>query len=215
MSPRDVIARYLRERARPTALAALSLVMAGAGWASHDATRMTVVGFALAALASFVLVLSFRVWDDVEDGAYDAARHPSRITVIVRTAAPLRRLACALFVLGASLILATPNAALRLCVLCVSALLLAVWYRARSPSQRGLANAHVVLLKYPVIAFAAAPVTPSLTALAALYLGLCVHEVAHDPSLRESLAARRLAISEVALVSTIIAGATLLGGRLP
>ena len=215
MSSRELIVRYLRERGRPTALVSLSLLMAGAGWASRDSTRMTAIRFAIAALTALLLVLAFRIWDDLEDRAYDAEHHPSRLTVIARSVAPLRRFGYVLFALAASLILAAPNAPLRLSVLCVSAFVLVVWYRVRPPSGRRLASAHVVLLKYPAIAFAAAPVTPSLTALAALYLGLCVYEVADDPSLRRSLAARRLAISEVALVCAAIGGATLLGGRLP
>lgn len=215
MSPRELIMRYLRERGRPTALIALSLLMAGTGGASRDATRMTLIGFAVGTLTAFLLVLAFRIWDDLEDRTYDAEHHPTRITVVARSVAPLRRFAFVLLVLATSLILATPNAPLRLSVLCASAFVLAVWYRSRSQQRRGLAHSHVVLLKYPALAFAAAPVTPSLTALGALYVGLCAYEVIDDPSLRQSLVARRLAISEIALVSTIIAGVTLLGGRLP
>jgi len=215
MSPRELIMRYVRERGRPVTLIGLSLLMAGTEWASRDSTRMTPSGFALAALTAFLLVLAFRVWDDIEDRAYDAERHPTRITVIARSIAPLRRLAYAVLALAASLVIATPNAPLRLSVLCASAFVVAVWYRSRSRTRRGLANSHAVLLKYPALAFAAAPVTPSLTALGALYLGLCAYEVVDDPSLRRSLVARRLAISEIALMSTIIAGVTLLGDRLP
>jgi 4-hydroxybenzoate polyprenyltransferase len=215
MSPRDLIVRYLRERGRPTALIALSLLMAGTGWASRDTMRMTPIGFALAALTAFLLVLAFRVWDDLEDRAYDANQHPTRITVVAGSVAPLGWLACALVALAASLVIATPKAPLRLTALCASALVLAVWYRSRSQQRRGLANSHVVLLKYPALAFAAVPVSPSLTALGVLYVGLCAYEAVDDPSLRRSLVARRLAISEVALMSTIIAGVRLLGGRLP
>ena len=215
MSPRDLITRYLRERGRPTVLVALSFLMAATGWASRDSSRMTPIGFAVAALTAFLLVLAFRIWDDLEDRAYDAEHHPTRITVVARSISPLRRFAYVPLVLSTSLIALGPNALLRLSVLCVSGFIVAVWYRSRSSSRRGLANTHVVLLKYPALAFAAAPVTPSATALGALYVGLCAYEVLDDPSLRRSLAARRLAISEVALVSTIIAGVTLLGGHLP
>lgn len=215
VSSRELIVGYLRERGRLIALGVLSLLLAGTAWTSHDAARLTATGFALAALTAFALVLAFRIWDDLEDRVYDAEHHPARITVTVRPIAPLRRFAYVLFVVGAVLIATTPDAARRLSVLCVSAACLAVWYRSRSPSRRGPANSHIVLLKYALLALAASPVTPSLTALGVLYVGLCAYEVVDDPSLRRSLVARRLAISEVALVSTIVAGVTLFGGRLP
>src|SRR5689334_4301372 len=171
MSSRDLIVRYLRERGRLTALVPLSVLMAATGLASRDSARSTATGFALAALMAFVLLLAFRVWDDVEDRAYDADHHPTRITVIARSVRPLRGFGSALMTVGAMLIATTHSAPPRLCVLGVCAAVLAVWYRSRSPSRRGLANSHVVLLKYPALAFATAPVSPSLTALGALYVG--------------------------------------------
>jgi 4-hydroxybenzoate polyprenyltransferase len=210
MSPLELIFRYLGERGRLPALAALSLLMASTG--STASARLTASGVGLAAATALLLILAFRIWDDLEDREYDALRHPTRITVVARSVRPLERLAAALFIAGGLLIGRTADAGLRLLVLCAAALALGVWYSARSPSRRGLANSHVVLLKYPILAFAASPVTPSPIALAAVYLGLCAYEVADDRALRASLGARRLAMSEGAL--SIIAGATFVGGRL-
>jgi hypothetical protein len=65
-----------------------------------------------------------------------------------------------------------------------------------------------------LIAFAATA-SPSFAALASLYLALCIYEVVDDPALRASIVARRIAISECAIVSAIVVTAALLGGRTP
>jgi hypothetical protein len=44
---------------------------------------------------------------------------------------------------------------------------------------------------------------------------LCAYEIVDDPALRASIVARWVAISECALVSVILAAATLFGGRVP
>ena len=95
----------------------------------------------------------------------------------------------------------------------IAVVVLTVWYRIR-PSARAVFNAHVVLLKYPLIAFAASPSAPAFGALVSLYLVLCAYEIVDDPSLRASIPARWIAASECALVSVIIATATLLKGRI-
>ena len=86
----------------------------------------------------------------------------------------------------------------------------------RPAATRAVVNAHVVLLKYPLLAFAAiGPRRRPTGALASLYLVLCVYEIVDDPALRASIVARWVAISECALVSVILATATLFGGRIP
>jgi 4-hydroxybenzoate polyprenyltransferase len=175
----------------------------------------------LAALTGFVLMLAFRVWDDLEDRSRDAREHPTRVTVVADSVAPLLVAAVVLAVGGVSLIAIGPRVAPRFVALTAAVASLGVWYRLRGSQAGGwggasaVVNGHVVLLKYPLIAFAATWVAPSFAALAALYLALCVYEIIDDPALRASIVARRIAISECALVSAIIATATLFGGRIP
>ncbi|HEY2163866.1 MAG TPA: hypothetical protein VGH04_07750, partial [Gemmatimonadaceae bacterium] len=123
--------------------------------------------------------------------------------------------ALALGTVGVLLIALGPGAGARLSTAGITVAVLAAWYRVRPASARAVFNAHVVLLKYPLLAYAASPVAPAPGALASLYLVLCVYEIVDDPALRTSIAARWIAISECALVSVIIATATLFGGRIP
>jgi hypothetical protein len=117
--------------------------------------------------------------------------------------------------LGVVLVVPGPHVVSRLTAIGIAVAVLAVWYRVRPASAGAVANAHVVLLKYPLLAVAATPASPAPGALVALYLVLCVYEIVDDPALRASLVARWIAISECALVSAIIATATLFGGRIP
>jgi 4-hydroxybenzoate polyprenyltransferase len=221
MSSRELIVRYLRERARLSVLVPLAIVMAAVGrwtggWTGGPVDRWTgTTDYALAALTALVLILAFRVWDDIEDRARDAREHPGRVTVVADSVAPLIAFALVPGAIGALLVGLGPHAGSRLTAVGMAIAILAAWYRARLASARAVVNAHVVLLKYPLLVFAASPTSPSPGALVALYLVLCVYETVDDPSLRASIAARWIAISECALVSAIVATATLFGGRIP
>jgi len=214
MSSRELIVRYVRERARPMIFVPLALAMVGTDWLS-GARRPSAIAFLLAAPTALSFVLAFRVWDDLEDRARDAHEHPRRVTVLADSATPLIALSLSLAAFGALLVVLGPRPAVRLGAAAGAAAILWLWYRLRRASAHGVVNGHVVLLKYPALAFAASPVAPPPAALLSLYLLLCVHEIVDDPALRASLVARRIAISECALVSAIILTATLLGGRLP
>jgi 4-hydroxybenzoate polyprenyltransferase len=209
MSSRELIIRYVRERARLGVFVPLALVMAAMGGWTGTAE------YALAALTALLLVLAGRVWDDLEDRGNDAGEHPRRVTVVATSVAPLIALAFLGGALGALLVGIGPHAGSRLAAVGSAIVVLAAWYRMRSASPRPMANAHVVLLKYPLLTFAATPAPPPPGALAALYLVLCVYEIVDDPALRASIAARWIAISECALVSVIIATATLFRGKIP
>ena len=219
MSSRELIVRYLRERARLSVLVPLAAVMAAiGGWTGGQVNGWTgqrrAIEFALATVTALVLMLAFRVWDDLEDRSRDAREHPSRVTVVANSVRPLIVVALVLGVSGVLLVVRGPKSGARLAAIGAAFVILAVWYRLRRASDRAVFNAHVVLLKYPLLAFAATPFAPSLGALVALYLILCVSEVVDDRTLRASILARWIAISECALVSLIIATATILG-RVP
>jgi 4-hydroxybenzoate polyprenyltransferase len=217
MSSRELIIRYVRERARLGVFAPLALVMAAiGGWTGGRVDGWTgTAHYAIAALTALVLMLAFRVWDDLEDRPRDAREHPRRVTVVATSVVPLIAFASLLGAPGVLFVGIGPHAGSRLAAAGIAVVVLAAWYRTRPASAGAVANAHVVLLKYPLLAFAATPSPPPRGALVALYLVLCVYEIVDDPALRASIAARWIAISECALASVIIATATLFGGRIP
>ncbi|HEV8447018.1 MAG TPA: hypothetical protein VGQ44_09355 [Gemmatimonadaceae bacterium] len=219
MSWRELIVRYARERGRLGGFVLLAVIMAAVGrWTGGPVERWTGNGsafeLAVGTLAALVFMLAFRIWDDLEDRPRDARDHPTRVTVVADSPKPLAALAIGLAVVGMSLVVIGPRALGRLAALVAAAMLLGAWYRWRGTRTSAVVNGHVVLLKYPLIAFAATA-SPSFAALASLYLALCIYEVVDDPALRASIVARRIAISECAIVSAIVVTAALLGGRTP
>lgn len=142
---------------------------------------------------AYAIVLLFRVWDDLADRRVDRELHPERVMVQAATTAPFVALVVALALIVVALLALRDSRGVDLGVLIVLALALAAWYAIRDRiGATPLASAHVILLKYPAIAFIASPPSsdarpatmPLLAALGALYLGLCIHEMLDDPILR-------------------------------
>jgi hypothetical protein len=138
-----------------------------------------------------VLVLAFRVWDDLEDRARDRREHPERVLVRSAVTALWIVLIAGAFAASAAIIAIGPDAARRLLFLASGSLGLLAWYRLRHAlTATPLTGTLVVFAKYPLIAFVAAPGVTSLpvvtTALVllALYLALLAYELFDDKSLR-------------------------------
>lgn len=211
----DTAAAYLRERYASPRFVVLAALLAAAGLMISPGP-VTAATFGRSLAIAFLLVLAFRIGDDLADAARDSVLHPDRVLVRTKDRWPFIVLLIAGAALAGALIATTPEPAARLIAIGGAALLLGVWYAARGGAKPLLA-AHVVLLKYPVIAVAAAPAFPrSVTAsviftLVALYAVLCAYETFDDPVLHASPAARRLALFEGVLVIPLL----LIGGLLP
>src|SRR5215831_9104000 len=98
MSSSELIARYVRERARPSVFVPLAVVIAAVGrWTGGRVDgwtgRGTMIEFVVAAITAFVSMLAFRVWDDLEDRQRDRHTHPTRATVVADSVVPLVSLA--------------------------------------------------------------------------------------------------------------------------
>ncbi|HUQ48968.1 MAG TPA: hypothetical protein VM053_12110 [Gemmatimonadaceae bacterium] len=218
MSRLDIIRRYMIERYPARRFVVLAILLSGTGiLAAPVAHRADLVGMFASpirgALIAYLIVLAFRVWDDLEDRNHDVVAHPDRITVSPEATAPLRKLALmsggaatTLFAFGVE-----PLYRLLICALLVIAL--AVWYRTRrSLSPSPVFAAHIVLAKYPVIAYLVAPGTladGSRVAVAtpvfiAIYLLLCIHEALDDPELFRSRFGRRVFVAESVLMVPLL-----------
>jgi len=187
-----VARRYLSERYTIKRFVPLALIVAGAGVLASPITA-TAIEDARGALLAYLLVLVFRIWDDLEDRDIDARRHPERITVRIASRAPLAALAVQAAAPALIILISGPQPVQRSVALVILTAALFAWYRARGSSS--IANALVVLAKYPVIACVAAPaslweqrdLSHAAPALLTLYLLLCIHEALDDPILRRSL----------------------------
>ncbi len=197
MSRLDIIRRYMVERYPARRFVTLAFFVSGSGFLAvpspqrgnaADAFGSVIRG----ALVAWLIVLALRVWDDLEDRSHDALAHPDRITVRPGAKPPLRYLSLVSGVIAIALVAIGVAPMNRLLICAVLGIALAAWYRVRatlSPSR--VFAAHVVLAKYPVIAYIVAPEAlrrSSGLALAApvfiaMYLLLCIHEALDDPEL--------------------------------
>src|SRR5690242_9472627 len=89
MSSIELVAEYLAERARPTVFVPLALLIAETAWLAAPGAERTAASFGMCAIQALLIVLALRVWDDLQDRARDAVRHPDRVTVRARRVAPL------------------------------------------------------------------------------------------------------------------------------
>jgi 4-hydroxybenzoate polyprenyltransferase len=187
MSSTELVARYLAERARPAVFVPLALLIAETAWLAAPGTERDIASFGTCAMQALLLVLALRIWDDLQDRARDAARHPERVAVRARRTAPLVALGAALALGGALSLVGGSVPLSRVGILVATVVGLAVWYRARPSKPSRLAGV-VVLAKYPAIAIALAPGLGGLTALRAaaaagtLYLIACTYEYLEDGS---------------------------------
>ena len=178
-----LFAAYLTQRFRPAVfLPATALHVLLALWAAG--AQPTAAGLAAAAALATLLLLQFRLWDDLEDRDRDRAAHPERL--LPRTsAAPFRRALVAIG-LGNLVALAAAQTAAALMGLVVLDVAFFAAYRLRARASDRVWRFGVLLAKYPLFvgllaAAAGAPRTPRLAlAMAAMYAAASVYEACHD-----------------------------------
>lgn len=210
MSSAEAVRGYLRERFPLSRFAPLALLLAAPGIlaSASPSSWLHVVAIPLAVLLA---VLAFRVADDLADRTHDAASEPWRITVRTASPRPFVGIAGASGTAAVVLFAGAGNAYTRLGVVAAAAVLLAAWYALRRRlGDARLLNAHVVLLKYPLLVIAAAGSSGSPTVVlptaGLLYVALLIHEVLDDRDLRGRPRALLLAHG----VALLILGALLL-----
>ena len=173
---------YLRERFPLPIFGPAALgIAAAAGWTSPAAP--TAAAFIYAIVMSALLLLQFRLWDDLEDRAGDSATHPER--VLVRTpAAPYRRVLMGLAIANvATCGIAGWPAAVEIAL--VDLAFYAAYHRTRRRVSDRIWRYSILLLKYPafvvVVSTTLGPTQPGRLAAAALvaYLTACGYEALH------------------------------------
>ncbi len=210
--------RYLATRFRPRVSVVLPLAIVVAALPSLGPP---IGALAVDGAVALLFVLSLRIWDDWQDRAVDAQRAPERLMVRVPHVLPFLLLGGGAALLGCGLVALTrPTGSL--IVLVGLYILLAVWYRLRPAGERAgnwgiVANYHVVLLKYPVLALVVASRSaadfPGGLAVRgwagpeALYLGLGLYEYFDDERCRRNRLASACAVVE----GLLLAGGLLTG----
>jgi SAM-dependent methyltransferase len=166
-SPAAELVAYGGERIVTPRIALLIALIAGLGFAAeppHDGISAA-LRIGLAAL----LVVQFRLWDDLADRAYDRRHHPERVLVArKRTDAPYLATLGAMAVGIVALLAAQGQALWRVAAYVGLALLLALVYRIGESARR--LRSQGVLLKYPV--FVLLPLAAPFTRGALVYAAL-------------------------------------------
>jgi 4-hydroxybenzoate polyprenyltransferase len=199
MSAPELLVAYLRQRIRVRAFVPLALLLAIASWWLVPSAAFQSATFFESATQAFVLILAFRVWDDLEDRNADRARHPERVMALSGRTAPFIALVASLIVVGVMWLLQSPEPLLRVVAIAIAACGLSIWYATRRLEKwNRVAGGHIVLAKYPLIAYAVAPTLPPASMLArtvlilgGLYVLICIYEYVDDPELRHILFSRR------------------------
>ena len=206
MSSIKLIYVYWRERYPVSVFLPFAILIAAAGTAAGGSLP-TVRGAVIGCVLAYTLVLVFRIGDDLADLRSDRLRHPDRVLVQSSSVSPIVVLALAIAVGDILMMLSQPRPGARIAAFAAISLFLLLWYYQRARLRAGpLASAHVVLLKYPVIALLTCASWDHLTlrtalpSAGALYLGLCIYEQLHDRTVRESRGAQWIFAAEMGLL---------------
>jgi Ni/Fe-hydrogenase subunit HybB-like protein len=178
-------AAYFRERFPVRLFGPVCVLLTAA--AAWSATSVTPTHLAAALLFGIILVVQFRLWDDLEDRQRDRVTHPLRVLVSAAEE-PFRILLVVLMLASAALSAQQPAA-----LAATLALDGAFWGAYRLARPRISANGWrfgLLLLKYPAFVAAIAlflgDVIPARLALAAAMSYLCAsgYELLHDSPAR-------------------------------
>ncbi len=176
-----MVLAYLRERFHLRLYLPLAVCIAAAA-SPNDGWRLVAVdaGFAL------LLLVQFRLWDDLADRGRDSLSHPERVLVRLANLTTAVGLCGALGVLNICIAVWRDGSGVAVSVLAGLDAVMAAWYLART--RRTAAGEHLLLTKYPsmilIVAGARVLDRPAqiLFLCAALYAAACAYEAWHDPT---------------------------------
>lgn len=184
----DELIAYFKTRFRPAAFIFLAAFLCAA--AATVPPSFPWRNAAVAMLPALLLLLQFRVWDDLADRQRDAVTHADRVLV---TSGSVTSYQWLVIVTAATNILIAATFAMLLHAMVFVALniLLLAWYGwLRDYLRHPLLHSHVVLLKYPVFVWVlngiigAKPSRYLGYLMLLTYFAFCVYEMLHDPILQ-------------------------------
>ncbi len=163
-------------------------------------TASAITGSLLAA----ILIIQFRLWDDLADRTLDATLHPQRVLV---NTSRLRhfQLMCGALALPIAIglfFIGTDHLLVYAALLAAMSLV----YAAGTTALPRLVRTHLVLLKYPVFIWLCAwnfSQERWLSVAIGIYLILCLFEIASDATLRTGTGWRWLTVIEAATLAAL------------
>ncbi len=178
---------YLRTRLLTAPMAALLALLLSAVCFQSLPTSLSQASYAVG--LGFVLIVQFRLWDDLADFDKDKREHPMRVicTTQHRRAFQLLRLLMTAITLLLLVISGSVKAFIALSLLVI---FMAALYAFPQRRAWPLMDYHLVLLKYPTLVLTVVlftngtPRTSQIIMACVVYLLLCSYEVFHDPALR-------------------------------
>jgi 4-hydroxybenzoate polyprenyltransferase len=173
---------YGRQRFSPRVFAPVIGVLALAGWWAGAATVDTSLGFAAVAMA--LLIVIFRLWDDIEDREQDRRAHADRVL----PQSPLAVFHGVRLALGAAIVVLLLSAGANAAVVAVGVLTVTAHlaYRYLRPHLVDVTWRYLLLLKYPacvaIVSLGTGPLRPGRLVIATLvaYAGASAYEDIHN-----------------------------------
>jgi hypothetical protein len=177
---------------------------------------------------ALLLVLQFRLWDDLSDVERDRLDDPGRVLCRTPSLAPFRAALTAAALASAAALIALRRAVAPALVLAAIDAAFVAWYGwARSRVGSPVARALVPLVKYPALAFLLHPASPSgapprlvasvVLILASFVLFELVHDdvLARDPVGHRARAIALVAFSSAGLLPLLLEAAAPSGAAVP
>lgn len=189
MSSNKELVSYLYTRFPATRFIPLAIFLAAAGLASSSPAHL--LPWVLAVALALTLILQFRLWDDIADRDHDQRTHPERVLCHTQNIKPFLTVTGILFVFNGLVLFWLHDSGFKPIGYLVLCVYLLAWYRLRPiTTPVNLLNSHLVMLKYPVIAWlvgtsAADPdMILLLSCLFSVYLIFIIFEILDDHGLR-------------------------------
>ena len=188
MSSSKELVSYLYTRFPATRFIPLAIFLAAAGLASASSSHL--FPWVLAVALALTLILQFRLWDDIADRDHDQRIHPERVLCHTQNLKPFLTATGILFVFNGLVLFWLHDSSFKPIGYLVLCVYLLAWYRLRPiTTPVSLLNSHLVMLKYPVIAWlvgtsaADSDMVLLLPCLFSVYLIFLIFEILDDTSL--------------------------------
>ena len=182
--------RYRRERLPAALVVTVAVLLTIA--AALGSARVDSVTFSCDVLMAVVLVVQFRLWDDLADAAHDRVQFPNRVLCQVERHNNFWLVVLVLFAFNGVAIWCLKSLTATVTHLALNALFLAWYHMVRGYFDKSL-NAWFVLTKYPVLVFILAdPSQPMenktrvFASTAIVYVAACLYEVLHNSEVRNA-----------------------------